>query len=111
LGSSPTSSAGRETRSGGVEFNVKGTAAVVWENWGAVEELAHELLRHRGLSHETACEIAARGRALQGPPTPLEDADWRPLVEHIHWRIKYPRGREDALRALAEGKLGDRRGA
>jgi hypothetical protein len=87
----------------GVEFNVTRTAAAISSRWGTVEEFAAELFRHRGLSRETACEMAARRLPLRRPPTHMEEVDWKPLVEHVHWRIKYPRGREDALRALAEG--------
>jgi hypothetical protein len=87
----------------GVEFNVKTTAAAISSKWGTVEEFAAELVGHRRLSRETAFEMAARRLPLRRPPTHPEEIDWKPLVEHVHWRITYPRGRQDALRALAEG--------
>jgi hypothetical protein len=86
-----------------VEFNVKATASAISSHWAAVEELAAELVRHRRFSCETAFDLADKALPHRAPPFRLEDADWKPLVEHIHWRIKYPRGREDALRALVDG--------
>lgn len=87
----------------GVELNVKATVAVVSAGWGTVEELAGVLMRRRRLPQEMARDIVAKSPQPRRPPTSLEDVDWKPLVEHIHWRIRYPRGRDDALRALAEG--------
>jgi hypothetical protein len=86
----------------GVEFNVRATVAVVSANWAVVEDLADAMMKHRGLSDGAAREIIASSPRPRMPPTRLEDADWKPLVEHIHWRIRYPRGRVDALRALTD---------
>jgi hypothetical protein len=75
----------------GVELNVEATVAVVSVGWGTVEELAGVLMRHRRLPQEMAREIVTKGPPPRRPPTSLEDADWKPLVEHIHWRIRSPR--------------------
>jgi hypothetical protein len=86
----------------GIEFNVKATAIAISSNWAAVETFAGALVTRRSLSHQTASAIAASPRLQRRPPSEWEEIDWKPLAEHIHWRIKYPRGRVDALRALME---------
>jgi hypothetical protein len=93
---------GTKDAQNGVEFNVKATAIAISSNWATVEKFARALVARRSLSHKTASAIAASPRLPRRPPTEREEIDWKPLVEHIHWRIKYPRGRVDALRALME---------
>ena len=96
---------GSENAQWGVDWNLKATVAMITEQWAVVEAIARGLLERRRLSHQEAVAIAEKKHKRRRPPGSIDEGGWMPLIDRIHWRIKYPRGMVDALQALSEGKL------
>ena len=79
--------------------NVSATASSLVANWSAVHALALRLERRGRATFDEALQAARTQASGLRPQGTLGARGWRPLVEHVLWRVRYPGGLRDALAA------------
>jgi hypothetical protein len=93
-----------------LRWNVTETERRLLENWDAVLNIARPLLLTRSISFAEALrlfKLSDRSSSAIRPEGKMGSRGWRPLIDHIQWRIRFPNGLEDVAREYGFQISGD----